>query len=282
MLKRIITKALILLIISLIIALIIESLFMAASAKNLNKLPASVQKASKSAKQNIQRELVLQQQIDLNSDAQIDTVSIWLDKNQKKYVLSVNSSLYQPKENILQIIGTEIVDIDSSDGYKEVLFHYKSNKVEKYVILEYNGKTLKELLNTDSKPIIDGNKEVIVERNMDFWVKKERYVLEQTASGVRTLKLSPQELYYVGVFAYVKKPFVLYSYREQKTKLTTTKKGEKIEIVQCDPSNWFKDQSKKNNKMYDWYMIKTEKGLLGWAMLKDFINCIDIVKTQGQ
>lgn len=128
MLKRIITKALILLIISLIIVLIIESLFMAASAKNLNKLPASGQKTSKSAKQNIQRELVFQQQIDLNSDAQIDTVSIWLDKNLKKYVLSVNNVLYQPKENILQVIGTEIVDIDSSDGYKEILLHYRSKQ----------------------------------------------------------------------------------------------------------------------------------------------------------
>lgn len=70
------------------------------------------------------------------------------------------------------------MDIDSSDGYKEVLFYYKLNKVEKYVILEYNGKILKEFLNIDLKLIIDGNKEVIVERNMDFWVKKERYVLE--------------------------------------------------------------------------------------------------------
>ncbi|AZT90045.1 hypothetical protein ELD05_04920 [Caldicellulosiruptor changbaiensis] len=280
MLRRIIAKALILLIISLIIALIIESLFMAASAKNLNKLPASVQKASKSVKQNIQKELVFQQQVDLNSDAQVDTISVWLDKNQKKYVLSVNSALYQPKENILQVIGTEIVDIDSSDQYKEILFHYSSNKGEKYVILDYKGKALKELLTSDSKPIIFGNKEVIVEVNMDFWIKKEKYVLNQTLSGVRTLKLSPQELYNVGVFAYVKKPFVLYSYRDQKSKLTITRKGEKIEIVSCDTSNWFKDQSKKNNKLYDWYLIKTEKGLQGWAMLKDFMNCIEIIKTQ--
>ncbi|WAM32468.1 hypothetical protein [Caldicellulosiruptor naganoensis] len=282
MLRRMIAKALILLIISLIIALIIESLFMTASAKNLNKLPASVQKASKSVKQNIQKELVFQQQVDLNSDSQVDTISVWLDKSQKKYVLSVNSAFYQPKENILQVIGTEIVDIDSSDQYKEVLFHYKSNKGEKYVILDYHkGKALKELLSSDSKPLIFGNKEVIVEVNMDFWIKREIYVLSQTLSGVRTLKLTPQELYNVGVFAYVKKPFVLYSYRDQKSsKLTITRKGEKIEIVGCDTSNWFKDQSKKNNKLYDWYLIKTEKGLQGWAMLKDFMNYIEIIKTQ--
>ncbi|WAM34679.1 hypothetical protein [Caldicellulosiruptor morganii] len=278
--RKIIVKALILLIISLITALIIESLFMVAGAESLNKVSSSVQKASKSIKQNIQKELIFQQQVDLNSDAQLDTISIWQDKNQKKYVLSVNSSLYQPKENILQVIGTEIVDIDSSDQYKEILFHYKSNKGERFVILDYNGKSIKELLSSGSKPVILGNKEVIIEVDMGFWIKKEKYVLSQKNTSVRTLKLSPQELYNVGVFAYVKKPFVLYSYRDQKSKLATTRKGEKIEIISCDTSNWFKDQSKKNNKLYDWYLIKTENGLQGWAILKDFINYIDIIKNQ--
>mgnify|MGYP000090819770 CR=1 FL=1 len=251
---------------------------------NVNKglVKQSSQKTVKNKQQNPARELIYQLIDDLNGDTQLDTVSVWYDKNIKKYTLVINNAGYQFKETILQPISIEVVDLNTNDSYKEILFHYKTNNLEKYFIIWYNGKSIKEMLSIDAKPEVLGNGEVIIERNMGFWIKKENYILDEAKSSERTLKLSPQEFYNVGVYAYVKKPFVLYSYRDKKNKLTITKKGERIEILLCDTSNWFKESAQKNNRMFDWYLIKTERGITGWAMLKDFINLVEIIKNAEQ
>lgn len=267
-----------------LITAIFVNIFSCVNAQSLNKGSATAaikqlsQKIAKDKQQNSGKDLMYQLQDDLNADNQPDSILLWYDRNAKKFGLSINNVVYQFKENILQSIGIEIVDLNVNDSYKEILFHYKTNNLEKYSIIWYSGKSIKEMLNIDGKPQIIGNGEVIVNRNMGFWIKKEKYILEEKSKNERTLKFSPQEFYNVGVFAYVKKPFILYSYRDKKNKLIKTEKGERIEIVLCDTSNWFKESNQKNNRMFDWYLIKTEKGITGWAMLKDFINLIEIIK----
>lgn len=282
------SKALYVLFALILTGIILMNIFPLANAQSKNKgisipvIKQSSQKTTKNKQQNSGKDLIYQLQDDLNGDSQLDSVSLWCDKNTKKYSLIINNAAYQFKETILQPIGIEVVDLNTSDSYREILFHYKTNNLEKYFILWYNGKSIKEMLNIDGKPEVLGNGEVIVGRNMGFWTKKEKYILEEKNSSERILKFSPQEFYNVGVFAYVKKPFVLYSYRDKKNKLTKTEKGERIEIVLCDPSNWFKENTQKNNRMFDWYLIKTEKGITGWAMLKDFVNLVEIVKNPSQ
>lgn len=247
---------------------------------DLKKIQEVQSKQNQAKDQKRNYTILYQQKDDLNPDNQIDNIAIIFENSKKRYCLKVNDSIFQMKSNIGSINNISVIDIKANDSYKEILIEYKTAKSQDYTIFWYDGKNIKELLNINSKPIFLGNGEVIVETDMGFWTKKDIYVLdESTTTGQRSLNLSPQELYDVNVSAVVKKPFKLYSFRDAKKVITITEKSEVIEIISCDTSNWFKNANQKNNKLFDWYLIKTKKGIQGWARLKDFINSVEWMKN---
>jgi len=249
-------------------------------AKRIEINKNQIIKAKKDVQQKQQVENILYQLSEnLNSDDQIDKIVLIYDNNKKRYYLRINEATYLFKNNVLNIGNVSVVDIRANDGYKELLVEYKMSKSTMYDLFYYDGKNIKELLNITSKPVFLGNGEVIAETDMGFWTKKDIYILNDNgAGGQKVLILSPQELYDVNIKVVVKKPFKLYTYRDSKRVVTIAEKSETIEIISCDPSNWFKDINQKNNKLFDWYLIKTDKGIQGWARLKDFINSVDWAK----
>jgi hypothetical protein len=72
----------------------------------------------------------------------------------------------------------------------------------------------------------------------------------------------PQEFFYVGVEAFVKKSFPVYQTRAGKKQVAYLKSISNILLLLCDPSP---------KKFFDhWYLIKSYTGLIGWAKLGSF------------
>ncbi|MEZ0537172.1 hypothetical protein ACAG39_07940 [Caldicellulosiruptoraceae bacterium PP1] len=214
---------------------------------------------------------------DLNGDGNLENISISNEKN--NYFIIFNKLKYKFSTSKIEVRNVSVIDIKTNDLNKEILIETIKDDKSEFIILEYNGKQFYEIARLNKMPVILGNGTVIIEEDMGFWIKKDKYVLTDKTGKIK-LKQLPQELYYVGAKARVKKGFELFSNREDSKELATItlSEGEIIDIVMCDTSNWFKKSNQKNNKIYDWYLIKTSSNLTGWARLKDFEQNIEFIK----
>ncbi len=101
-----------------------------------------------------------------------------------------------------------------------------------------------------------GNGIVLADDWMGFWTITRKYVLTKD----RKLVEVPQEFYFVGVTGKVSKPLILYQTRQGKQVLANLRAGSKAEIILSDAKGW--------------YLVKSEKGLLGWAKEESILQSI--------
>lgn len=200
--------------------------------------------------------------VDLNGDGKVEEVSISI--KDMEFLLKVDKASIKGELNG-EVHGFAIVDIDTTDQYKEIAVHTPGDSDDdEYLIYWYDGKAIKEMGKLSRWPEIPGNGIVLVNDWMGFWQKRDKYVLD---NKTRTLQLVPQELYYVGIEAAVKESFPIYKTRTGSEIVANLKPDSKIFILVCDPSPADYDSH--------WYLIKSETGLVGWATLGSFAGKVE-------
>lgn len=195
---------------------------------------------------------------DLNGDGIEEKVEIFISKEEPfKFELKVNDINIKGSfgESDFECDGFMIVDIDTSDKFKEIAVHSPGpSDDDVYIYYHYDGKNLKEIGRISRWPIIKGNGIIYVKDWMGFWEKVEKYVLDNISW---TLLRVPQEFYYVGIEGKVKESFPIYQNRSYKEIVANLAKDSKILILACAPQN--KDFLERD------YLLKSETNLLGWC-----------------
>lgn len=201
----------------------------------------------------------LSKTVDLDGDGRPDTIGLEIHEETDSYILTVNGHI--AKGTLEFVDGFKIIDIDTSDRRKEIAVHSPGpSDDDVYIIYDYDGKSLKRMATLSRWPVFLGNGVVYVDNWMGFWTIRRKYQLD---SKKRQLNCVPQEFYYVGVEATVRRSFPILQRRDDRSAVVAKlKPNSKVMILLCDPSP----------KAYgdDWYLIKSESGLVGWTKEKGF------------
>lgn len=197
--------------------------------------------------------------VDLNGDGKPDNIAIQINEETGAYILKVNSQSI--KGSLEEVDGFTVIDIDTSDRRKEIAVHTPGpSDDDVYVIYDYDGKNIKLIAKLSRWPTFTGHGIVYVDGWMGFWVIRHKY---QFDAEKRRLSLVPQEFHYVGIEATVRRSFpILQTRNDASPVVARLKPNSKVSILLCDPSP----------KSYgdDWYLIKSNTGLLGWTREKGF------------
>ncbi len=216
----------------------------------------------------------VREMVDLNGDGTPEDVTISGITEEGNFTLRVGGVSVRGKLEMGESDGFVIVDIDTSDRYKEIAVHTSGpSDDDEYIIYWYDGRSIKEVGRLSRWPVFPGNGIVYVDDWMGFWKKRDKYVLDK---NTRKLRLVPQELYYVGVEARVNKSFPIYKTRDRNEILANLKPNSKIIILACylysgAPSI----QRSPDDYLKDWYLIKSETGLLGWTTFKVLLDNLE-------
>ena len=216
--------------------------------------------------------IVTQTKVDLNGDGKRETISIkminpdtYLSK-EDNFVLMVNDELITGSMEVGSPEGFAIIDINKRDNYKEsAVYSPGESDDDEFLLYSYDGKTVKKMAGIFEWPTFYGNGIVLVDSGIDFWSKRDKYVLQKST---HTLKWIPQKFYYVGIKGKVSKSFPIYRTKERKYIVANLKPKSEILILACDPSA--KNESHIYEEVEDYaYLIKSSTGLTGWIKHKD-------------
>lgn len=196
--------------------------------------------------------------IDLNSDGAKESISLTINKAEpNQFTLQINDKFISDSlgGSGIEIDGFQVIDIDTSDHYKEIAVHTPgSSSDDEYLIFWFDGKNIVKMNHLSRWPIFTGDAVVYVDNWEGFWKRRDIYVLDKQ---LRTLKLVPQYSYYVGVKLRVKKTFPIYQNADLKEIITNLIEGSEITLLLCRISD--------NDWLENLYLIKTEDDLIGWA-----------------
>jgi len=203
---------------------------------------------------------------DINFDGAEEEVFLIQDKKKQHYIKINKVTMKLPSQDVKNLSFLEL----PRNSVKLILIEIRIDDKPSFVAFFYNTRNIQQVAKFSSHPAVDSDGLIYTEENMGFWIKKDKYMIVDSKEG-KTLKAIPQELYYVGFKSRVKGDIILYANREENSKLVVDvlRSGDNIEILLCDPSNWFKRPNQKNNRLYDWYLVKTDKGFIGWTRYKD-------------
>ncbi|MFA5859572.1 MAG: hypothetical protein WC955_10985 [Elusimicrobiota bacterium] len=222
-----------------------------------------------------QNKFVLTATAELNGDKKSETVTVKAVGDAGDFVLTIGTIIVKDKLYTGAPDGFIITDIDSSDKYKEVAVHSPGpSDDDEYLIYQYTGIAVKQAGRLVRWPVFPGNGIVYADDWLGFWKKREKYVLSQDHELIPV----PQELYYVGVAGKVKESFMLYKSRMERIIVATPRVGSEVILLTCDVSGKYVDTDKGDDMtdwFRDWYLIKTETGLTGWAQLNTFSEKLD-------
>jgi len=173
------------------------------------------------------------------------------------------------------LMGFEIVDIDTGDEYVEVVVTTAGPSDDyESIIYGYQDGRIVEMDHITGYVRFSGDGTMLVDNWMGFWMRRDKYVLDPA----RRLHLVPQELYSIcewssiealGLECTVLDPFPIYNDREGTELLEDLESGSFITVIACyDPPL---DTDDSYVDYYgDWYLIRSEIGLTGWARLESF------------
>jgi hypothetical protein len=196
---------------------------------------------------------------DLDGDGKPESISVKpLGTSGERYQLTVGSATVTGKlpQDSTELIGLRIVNVAGGKTKQVLVLGYADSDFHAAQLYSYQSKALRLLGELPFDPEVPGNGALYGDVWMGFWSRKEKYVLDKGR-----LRLVPPELYAVGQKARVKQPFVLLTRRGGEP-LATLGAGSALEIVACAPL----PDANANH----WYLIRSEKGLLGWARLATF------------
>ncbi|MBN1572415.1 MAG: hypothetical protein JW984_04380 [Deltaproteobacteria bacterium] len=213
---------------------------------------------------------------DLNGDGIPDKISFTLNRAMGGFALFVNETSVIGKFKDADINGFFVVDVKRYDPYKEIaVISYGEGYDYEYLLFRYDGSTIKEMGGFSGLPSYSGNGIVMVNIWMGFWSMKEKYLLDDSSGRLNHVS---QELYYVGIEATVKESFPVYKTRGEKNVVAETLPTSKILIIACDPSPKCEDGG---DFFCDWYLVKTNTGLIGWVRLKTLSDKLESLPWAG-
>ncbi len=203
---------------------------------------------------------------DLNGDGKVESISLSQSrKNDGNFTLKIGDSAVTGKLHDM-VEDMRVVDIDKKDQFKEIAVYTSGPSDDfAYALFWYDGKHIHKVAQIGGSLTFQGNGIVINRNFVGFWVAVDKYVLN---SKTRTLNLVPQEFYYVGENAKVIKSFPIYMEKKSSTVLAQLRPDSKLVILLTYPS------ARSNDIFDEWYLIKTESGLLGWARLGSFYELV--------
>lgn len=201
---------------------------------------------------------------DLNGDGIKEEIDLASFGEGGDFTLKAGRATVKGKLNQGGADGFVVVDIDKSDRYKEIAVHTPGpSSDDEFLVYSYDGATFKIMGDLYRWPNFTGKGIVYVDNWMGFWTKTSKYVLTKQ----RTLKLIPQEFYSVDTDGTVRESFSLQKSRNENTIVANLGKGSKINIVLCAAGS--------SNYYEDWFLIRSENNLLGWAKGKEIFERVD-------
>lgn len=215
-------------------------------------------------------EVLQQAEMDLNGDGTSENITFSLNPATEKFVITVAGSRQSGAfESDDPPQGFTIIDIDKNDKYKEIMVMCPgSSDAHVYYLFAYDGKRLNKIGQLTRSLDFPGDGIVRVQDWAGFWVKHDKYVLDRPR---HFLKKVPQEFYYVGVPATVKKTFPIYATRNDKTVVAKVRPQSKVIILLCAS---FQETPQ-------WYILKTETGLVGWVREEIFQEHLEGIPWAG-
>jgi hypothetical protein len=211
-------------------------------------------------------DFVMSQETDLNNDGIVEHIRLTEQPATGEFTVSVGkASITRAFESGEPIDGFIVVDVDENDKYKEIAVHTPGpSDDDEYYLFWYDGTSIHKMAYLSRWPHFYGNGIVNVDAWMGFWTKREKYVLNATT---RILDRVPQELYYVGVEANVRKSFPIYRTRTSSGIVANLKPNSTCLILVCDTSH---------QPMQNWYLVKSVTGLVGWAREDEVFDKLDL------
>lgn len=176
--------------------------------------------------------------------------------------------------------GLAIVDIDRADKYKEIDVKTGTAGIDPIThnIYWYDGKTIHEVGRLTGGVDIKGNR-IVLHHWFNCYVGiTDKYVLDKKT---RTLVLVPQEMYYIGLQRKVLQSFPVYYSRQSKSVVANVEKNSTITILAYVPNAPDPKDPGKVDVMGEWFLIKTQSGLLGWAQLETISQRVEGMAGAG-
>lgn len=186
------------------------------------------------------------------------------------YLLTVNDSSIKIYIDTGGTPKLSIVAIDDTDKHREIVVNATGpDDQDEYWIYWYDGKTIR-LIDELWWVTFSGHGFLYAGDHIGFWFQQDKYVLNK-----QTMKLDvvEQPYYYVGVEASVITSIPLYTKKGGTTVVANLKPKSKVIVLLYDPIPL--DQQKKKIGS-DWYLIKTESGLVGWASEANFREALTL------
>ena len=206
---------------------------------------------------------------DLNGDGQPERITIEPDAKSGMFLLKIGNqsirggtddSESEPAE------GFEIVDIDNTDRFKEVVVHPPGacEMCGQQTYIYGFDKNIRKVGQLGKSVEFPGYGIVLENDWQGFWVSRTKYILDDK-SGL--LKPVPQPYYFVGLNATVKKSFPIYrNQKRSKEVVANLKQGSTFMVVAAE----YKTEPK-------WYLVKSETGLMGWIS----VDSLSYENTEG-
>lgn len=214
---------------------------------------------------------------DLDGNGRKEKVWITTVKNVKSQL--EHSILHVDKADIEisaeHVYGLVIVDVERSDPYKEIDVSTNSGgDPTGHKIYWFDGKSIRQMANLIWKPDYKGNGIVL---GQNWMIITDKYVLDKKS---RKLVLVPQEMYYIGKQHKVLRGFPIYYSRQSKSVVANVERNSTVIVLAYVPSPPGTDP-KRHDVMQDWFLIKTQSGLLGWVRLQTLSRYVEGMQGAG-
>lgn len=170
------------------------------------------------------------------------------------------------------ICGFYIVDVDSSDNYKEILSCIHERRG---MILSYrDGKIFAAIPYGVEKSKINGDGVLFIGQGLNLGASHLKYIFNSEKGRFEGLD---QQVYYVNALAEVENEIQIYPWIYSDKCMSTIKKGEIITLLACQTrrEEGVVDQWNGNN----WYLIKTSDDLLGWAEFRNLKDKLELIES---
>ncbi|AKJ04079.1 hypothetical protein ATI61_101826 [Archangium gephyra] len=192
---------------------------------------------------------------DLDGDGKPEAISVQWGQGDAQFVLKVGGATVRGKTNDAEVRGVSVIDLDGGDKWKEVAVDMGlTDDDHRSIVYGFDGKALKELGSPHALTEVRGNGIVLSDSWMGFWNRREKYALDRKAWKLNPV---PQELYFVGAEATVKKSFPIVRGTKDKAVVANLAEGSKIQVLAAAPVG-------PKDPDY-WYLVKSSTGLLGWT-----------------
>lgn len=204
---------------------------------------------------------------DLDGNGRKEKVWITTVKNVKSHLdyFTLHVDKADIEINAEHVYGLVIVDVDRSDPYKEIDVSTNSGgDATDHKIYWFDGKSIRQMANLIWKADYKGNG-IVLGQNWNCYVMiTDKYVLDKKS---RKLVLVPQEMYYIGLKHKVTQSFPVYYSRQSKSVVANVERNSTITVLIYVPAP-AGTNSDKHDVMDEWFLIKTQSGLLGWVQLR--------------